>query len=128
MAGLTFPFGWYSLECRHIIGLKVCLECVRESREVVHALLHPVGKDPQTVVEVNQRQLRETDYLVVGEFPYANLTQSILEGVEDVVEGEEEVCQSLSRVEVLLSLTHHRLTVRRKSVCVCTRVIDTYVC
>ena len=59
----------------------MCLERVGQSREVIHALLHPRGKHPQAVVEVNQGQLRETDHLVVGEFLYADLVQGVFEGV-----------------------------------------------
>ena len=87
----------------------MCLECVGQSREVVHALLHPGGKDPQTVVEVDQRQFRETDHLVVGEVLHANLSQSILKGGESIIEREQEVSQSLPLVEVLHSILHHRL-------------------
>ena len=59
----------------------MCLERVGQGREVVHALLHPCGKHPQAVVEVNQGQLGETHHLVVGEFLYADLAQGVFEGV-----------------------------------------------
>ena len=68
------------------------LECVRQGGEVIHALLHPRGKDPQTVVEVNEGELGETDHLGIGEFLYPDLAEGVFEGVEAVVEREEEVC------------------------------------